>query len=47
LVVVNCSTTGGSTQKGGGRSVFDCTGGGKTIFDAGSEPGKERYIHVC
>jgi hypothetical protein len=31
----------------GGKRVFDCTGGGDPIFDAGSGPGKEVYIHVC
>jgi len=36
----------------GGKSVFNGTGGGDMVFDnqffdAGSEPGKEVYIHVC
>jgi len=28
----------------GGKSIFDLI---FDIFDAGSEPGKEKYIHVC
>jgi len=31
---------------GGGKSVFNCMGGGDTILDAGSGPSKDVYIQV-